>query len=194
MTPTRNSDGFAELRKLGDDVPENGRPRKGSRESAAGCRHRGANERPRRKRPLKRWGAVAAAIVAVAVTTLSSFVEAAGLPRPSRRCCDSAAVASTQPPPSVPAGPSCTRSPGCGQPHSISNIQTGETNTDTVEIVRETWAAADSDPGSILAARLCWSRAKPRGSRGTGRTSGSRTWTRFPTEPRALLDATMGPG
>jgi hypothetical protein len=186
MTPNRDPNGFAELKTLGDDVPETdalAKARARARVDAAIERERAA----RRTSPW-RWGAVAASIIAVAIAT-SSIVREAESPA----LLQLAAVASTQPPPAVPAGSFVYMLSRLHTTSTDTNISTGETDTVIVETRRETWSATDGS-GLILM------RPIPPGSGEPLRISAKPGELRypsldaFPTEPEALLEAIMGRG
>lgn len=188
----RNPDGFAELRKLGDDVPETDEKAK----ARARSRLNSAIERERAALPrkaLKRWITLAAAIVAVSITASLVLRGAAELPRPEPALLRLATVASTQPPPSVPAGSFVYTKAKVRATVESTNISTGATETVVVASRRETWIAANGS-GLIL------ERPLPLGSGEVKRIRGGPGALRFtnldqlPTEPHALLDAIMGPG
>ena len=192
MTTDRNPDGFAELRQLGDDVPE--------KDDAAKARARsrldGAIERERAASPrgaLKRWITVAAAIVAVSITASLVLREAADLPRPEPALLRLAAVASTQPPSSVPAGSFVYTRSNQRATVDSTDIETGAEERATVESIRETWIAADGS-GQILDRPIPLGSGEPRRFRGGPGTFQATTLAQFPTEREALLDAIMGPG
>jgi hypothetical protein len=190
MTADKGSDGFAELRKLGDDVPETDAPAKARARARLDVAIEGERTAPAGKWPWK-WGAVAAAIVAVAVTT-SFLVRGAGPPG-SPALLQLAAVASTQPPPAVPDGSFVYTLSRVRSTNTDFHISTGETETVIVATRRETWIATDGS-GLILERPL-----EP-GSGGAKRFPQGPGELRFPsldqlpTDPEALLDAIMRRG
>jgi hypothetical protein len=192
MTADRNPDGFAELRQLGDDVPETddaAKARARSRLDSVIERERTASPRS----AMKRWITLVAAIVAVSITASLVLREAADLPRPEPALLRLAAVASTQPPPSVPAGSFVYTRSNQRATVDSADVETGAEERVTVESTRETWIGADGS-GLIL------DRPIPLGSGETKRFSGGPGTFRFtdldqfPTEPKALLDAIKGSG
>jgi hypothetical protein len=191
MTPDKASDDFAELRNLGDDVPETDAPAKARARARLDVAIEGERTAAAARTWPWKWGAVAAAIVAVAVTT-SFLVRGAGPPG-SPALLQLAAVASTQPPPAVPAGSFVYTLSRVRTTSTDFHIPTGETKTVIVETRRETWVATDGsglilerplEPGSGGAKRF------PQGPGDLRFPS----LDQFPTDPRALLDAIMGPG
>jgi hypothetical protein len=192
MTPNRDPNGFAELRSLGDDVPETDVPAKARARARLDVAIEGERAGSART-SLWKWGAVAAAIVAVAVATSFIVRGAEDQPRGFPALLQLAAVASTQPPPAVPAG-SFVYTLSRVRTTSIDfHIPTEETTTVIVATRRETWIATDGS-GLILERPL-----EP-GSGGSKRIPAEPGDLRFPsldqlpTEPEALLDAIMGPG
>jgi hypothetical protein len=192
MTTDRNSEGFAELRRLGDDVPEideTAKARARNRLDVAIERERSASART----SLWRWGAVAAAIVAVAVATSFIVREAEDRPLNSPALLQLASVASSQPPPAVPAGSFVYTLSQVRATSTDLDVTTGETKTVVVATRRETWIATDGS-GLILERPL-----QP-GSGGSKRIQAEPGELRFPsldqfpTEPEALLDAIRRPG
>jgi hypothetical protein len=192
MTSTNDPDGFAALRKLGDDVPETDEPAK----ARARSRLDAAIERERtgsgRTSPW-RWGAVAAAIVVVALAMSLILRGAADGPQGSPALLELAAVASTQSPPAVPAGSFVYLRSRVRATSTDVDVETGETKTVVVASRRETWIASDGSglilerplpPGSGRALRIP---AEPGELRYP-------SLDQFPTEPEALLDAITGPG
>jgi hypothetical protein len=192
MTPDKASDGFAELRKLGDDAPETDAPAKARARARLDVAIEGERTASARQSPWK-WGAVAAAIVAVAVTT-SFLVRGAENRSPgSPALLQLAAVASTQPPPAVPAGSFVYTLSRVRTTSTGSDVLTDETQTVVVSTRRETWIATDGsglilehplEPGSGGAKRI---------PQGPGELRFP-SLDQFPTEPGALLDAIMEPG
>jgi hypothetical protein len=192
MTPNKDPDGFAELRRLGDDVPEAdvaAKARARSRLQAAIEQERAASARA----SMWRWGAVAAAIVAVAVATSFILRGAADRRLGASALLELAAVASTQPPPAIPPGSFVYSLAHVRATSTDVDIATGETERVVVEIRRETWIAPNGS-GLILEHTL-----RP-GSSGSERFSAEPGTLRFPnldqlpTEPDALLKAIEGPG
>lgn len=192
MTPNKDSNGFAELRGLGDDVPETdvaAKARARSRLQAAIERERAASARI----SLKRWGAVAAAIVAVALATSFILRGPADRPLGSPALLELAAVAATQPPLRVPAGSFVYTLARVRATITDVDITTGETKRVVVALRRETWIAPDGS-GLILERPL-----RP-GSGGSKRFPAEPGTLRLPnldqlpTEPEALLKAIKGPG
>jgi hypothetical protein len=192
MTPNKDPDGFAELRRLGDDVPDTdaaAKARARSRLQAAVEQERAASERA----SLWRWGAVAAAIVAVAVATSFILRGAADRRLGASALLELAVVASTQPPPAVPPGSFVYSLAHVRATSTDVDITTGETERVVVEMRRETWIAPDGS-GLILEHPL-----RP-GSGGSERFPAEPGTLRFPnldqlpTEPEALFEAIRGPG
>jgi hypothetical protein len=193
LTPNKDSNGFAELRRLGDDMP--------AVDEAAKARARARlDEEIRRERVRPRphviWRPIAAAATVVLVAVASWALLERSIDRPARQeppLLRLAAVAATQPPPSVPAGSFVYTSARVRASVTSTNIATGATETVTVESRRETWIAADGS-GLIL------ERPVQAGSGETKRIRADPGKLRFtnldqlPTEPQALLDAIMRPG
>lgn len=192
MTPNKDPDGFADLRRLADDVPETdaaAKVRARSRLQAAIERERAASART----SWKRWGAVAAAIVAVALATSFILRGAADRRLGDSALLELAAVASTQPTPAVPAGSFVYMRSRVRATSTDSDVTTGETKTVVVASRRETWIAADGS-GLTLERPL---RPGSGGSKRIPAEPGDLRFPdldQFPTEPEALLDAIMQPG
>jgi hypothetical protein len=193
MTPNMDSNGFAELRRLGDDMPAMDEAAKGRARARLDEEIRRVRVRPR---PHVMWRPIAAAGAAALVAVASWVVLDRSIDRPARReppLLQLAAVASTQPLPSVPAGSFVYTSARVSATVTSTNIATGATESVTVESRRETWIAADGS-GLIL------ERPVPSGSRETERIRGGTGKLRFtdldqlPTEPQALLDEIVRPG
>jgi hypothetical protein len=192
MTPNKDPDGFGELRKLGDDIPETdalAKARARSRLNAAIEKERAGSTRP----SLWRWGAVAAAIVAVAFATSVVLRQAAHGPQGSPALLQLAAVASTQPPPAVPPGSFVYMRSRVRATSTDSDVGGGETKTVVLTSLRETWIATNGS-GLILERPLGpgpgYSKRIPAGP-GELRFP---SLDQLPTEPGALLDAIIGPG
>jgi hypothetical protein len=192
MSASADPNGLAELRMLGDDVPETdetARARARSRLDRAIEREQAASARATRWR----WGAVAAAIVAVSVATSIILRGTADRPSAGSALMELATVASIQAPPSVPAGSYVYTRARTRTTVTTPESTTGETETEIVTTQRETWIASDGSglvlerpiqPGSGEIHRVL---AEP----GTLRFT---SLDQVPTEPRALLDAIMGHG
>jgi hypothetical protein len=188
----RDPDGFAELRKLGDDVPETDEiamARARSRLNSAIERERAASPRT----PLRRWGALAAAIVALSVVASLVLRGAGELARREPALLRLAAVAATQPPASVPSGSFVYTSARVRTTVTSTNITTGATETVVVASRRETWIAADGS-GLILERPVRPGLGTTRRLRGEPGSLRFTNLHQLPTEPEALLDAIMGPG
>lgn len=181
---SRDPDDMADLRLLGDDVPvtdDAAKARARSRLDRAIGQERAASSR----HPLRRWGAVAAAIIALSlVTTL--FLR--GTP-----ILQLAAVASTQPAPTIPAGSFVyTRSEVSATSSDVS-VTGDEMGFVIVTSRRETWIADDGS--GLMLERLI----RPVSAELERTTEGPGTFRfpnvdQLPTEPEALLDAITGPG
>ena len=192
MTIDRDPDGFAELRKLGSDIPETDDAAK----ARALARLESAIQRERatsRGRTLKRWVALTAAIVAVSITAALVLREGAELSGPHPAILQLAAVASTQPPPMVPAGSFAYTKAKVRATVESTNISTGATETEVVASLRETWISADGS-GLILDRLLPLGSGKPRSFRGGPGELRFPSLNQLPTEPGAFLDAIRGPG
>jgi hypothetical protein len=181
-------DRFAELRRLGDDMPEtdeSAKARARSRLDRAIQLERGAAPRTSRRR----WGAVAAAIAVLSVATTLFLREVADRPSLLRL----AAVASAQPAPSVPAGSFVYASSRERRTIGSTHLEEGEMGTVIVDLVRETWVAPDGSglirerPIPASSGEITRFTAQPGELRFTD-------LDRLPTEPEALLDAIMEPG
>jgi hypothetical protein len=192
MSDIREPEGFAELRRLGDDMPERdetARARARSRLDRAIQRERGASTRT----SLQRWGAVAAAIVILSVATTVFLREMTDrrVTEPALRRL--AAVASVQRTPSVPAGSFVYTRARVRASDTRINITTGEEEMVIVGYLRETWIAADGS-GVILQRPLeSGSGEATRFDEGPG-TLRFTNLDGLPTEPEALLEAIMKPG
>jgi hypothetical protein len=190
MSASRDPNGLAELIMLGDDAPatdETAKARARSRLDRAIERERVASTRT----AVWRWGAVAAAIVAVSVATSVILRGAADRPLGSPALMELAAVASVQPPPSVPAGSYVYTRAQVRASVTSPGGTTGETVI--VGSQRETWIASDGS-GLVL------ERPLPLGSGDARRVTAEPGTLRFtnldqlPTEPEALQDVIMKPG
>jgi hypothetical protein len=192
MTSSKDPNGFAELMKLGDDVPTtdaSAKARAKARLDAAIERERAGSARS----SLWRWPAVAAAIVVVAVATSVVLRQAAHGPQGSPALLQLAAVASTQPPPAVPAGSFVYMRSRVRATSTDSDVGAEETTTVVHTSLRETWIATDGS-GLILERPL-----------GPGPGSSKRipaepgdlrfpSLDQLPTEPEALLEIIRRPG
>jgi len=174
---------MTDLRLLGDDVPvtdDAAKARAMARLDLAIEQERAASSR----HSLRRWAAVAAAVIALTVAT-TLFLQGTPL-------LQLAAVASTQPTPKVPTGSYVyTRSEVTA---SISDVSvTGEElGSAVVTSRRETWIAEDGS-GLMLEQPI---RPAAEVERTTGVPGEFRfsDLDRFPTEPDALFDEIMGSG
>jgi hypothetical protein len=188
MTTDRNSEGFAELRKLGDDVPEIDETAK----ARARVRLDAAIERERaapRTSP-GRWGTVAAAVVAVALATSLIVRGSATRPPASPALLQLAAVASTQPSPAVPAGSFVYMRSRVRATSTDVDLTTGGTKMVVVTSRRETWIATDGS--GLILERPVQPVSGP--SKRISAAPGELRFPsldQFPTEPEALLDEIM---
>lgn len=182
MSDSRDPKSFAELRRLGDDMPETdetAKARARSRLDRAIERERGASSRT----SLRRWGAVAAAITVLSVAATVFLRDVSDRPALLRL----AAVASAQPIPSVPSGSFVYVSSRVRTTTDSTHVDEGDMGTVIVDYLRETWIAADGSG-------LTLDRPLRPGSGETRRTSAEPGTLRstnldgLPTEPEALVD------
>ena len=188
MSDSRDREGFAELRRLGDDMSESdesAKARARSRLDRAIQRERGAAART----SARRWGAVAAAIVVLSVGTTVFLREVADRPALLRL----AAVASAQPAPSVPAGSFVYASSRVRTTVSSTHLEEGDMGTVIVSLLRETWIAPDGS-GLILESPIPANSGEVKRFRAGPGELRFTNLDQLPTEPEALLHAIMGPG
>lgn len=192
MSASRDPNGLAELRLLGNDVPEtdeNAKARARSRLDRAIERERAASGR----KALWRWGSVAAAIAALSVATSVILRGAADRPLAGSALLELAAVALVQPPPSVPAGSYVYTRSRVDATSTEANIVTGESEIVVVVSRRETWIAQDGS-GLVLQRPIRPASAKAERTEAGPGALRFASLDRLPTEPHALLDAIRGPG
>jgi hypothetical protein len=184
-------DGLSMLRELGDDVPATDPAAK----ARARARLDGAIERERReksRRPL-RWGAVAAAALALILGVSELLRGPEGGPAAALAIRRLAAVASEQPPAPVPAGSFVYSLARVRATSTDVDVPTGEAETTIVTSERETWIAADGS-GLIIERPAEAGSGEARRTEAEAGTLRYAELDRLPTDPHPLLEAIRGPG
>jgi hypothetical protein len=180
---SRDPDDMADLKVLGDDVPMTDDAAKDlarSRLDRAIERELAASSRI----ALRRWGAVAAAIIALSVAT-PLFLRGDAL-------LELAAVASTGPAPSIPIGSFVYTRARVRATSTDNDVTNGESGSRIITSRRETWIAQDGS-GLVLDRGIRPASEAERTAGGPG-TFRYPNLDQLPTQPQALLDAIMGPG
>jgi hypothetical protein len=192
VSESRGPEDIAELRMLGDDVPMTdpaAKARAGSRLDLAIARERAAPARMF----LRRWGTLAAAIVALSVATPLLLRGAADRQAPAPELLRLAAVASTQPAPSIPYGSFVYTRARVRATSTHISITSGEMESTVVVSRRETWVAQDGS-GLIVERRITPASNQSERMKGGPGTFRFPNLDRLPTRPEALLEEISGPG
>jgi hypothetical protein len=191
MSANKDADGLAELRVLGDDIPETDETAKARARSRLD--HAISSESVASPTPLWWWVAVAAAIVALSIATPLFLWRGTDRPVAEPGLMRLAAVASRQFPPSVPAGSFVYTLSRVQATSTETNITTGQSGIVDVVSRRETWIARDGS-GLVLQRPIRPASAKAERTEAGPGTLRFASLDNLPTEPDALLDAILGPG
>jgi hypothetical protein len=188
MTANGEPNGVAELRRLGADVVES--------DPAAKARARARLDRAIQRElagprlpAFPRWGAVAAAIVALSL--FASLLVGGDRPEPNPALLELSSVASQGTAPAIPAGSFVYTRSKVRTTSTSTGVTNNEQATIIVESLRETWIAEDGS-GLLLLRQIDPSPGE------IDRVEGGPDTLRFvslnglPTEPQALRDRIRG--